>query len=122
MAALQDVVEAIKSANAGASWLTFDIVFPDVDVLGAVWATQVLGPPLFADLYHVDEEAVRVYRCDAVNTIKVTIPRQSGMGGPDETDFDGVQQFAPLLPVDIPLDMPLILAPNDSGGRPSRPE
>ena len=61
----------------------------------------VLDPALFARLYRVDEAQVRVFHCDPVLTIKITIPRASSAGGADETDFDGVQQFAPLLDVDV---------------------
>jgi hypothetical protein len=103
MPTLRQLAQTVKSANAGASWLTFDIVFADVERLQAVWDTQVVGAALFARLYQLDADSVRVFRCDAINTIKVTIPRRSGMGGPDETDFDGVQQFAPLLDIDVPV-------------------
>jgi hypothetical protein len=103
MATLRQLAETVKSANAGASWLTFDIVFSDAARLQEVWDTEVVGSALFAQLYRVDADSVRVFRCDPINTIKVTIPRRSGMGGPDETDFDGVQQFAPLLDVEVPL-------------------
>jgi hypothetical protein len=102
VATLRDITEAIKSANAGASWLTFDLVFPDMATLDTVWNAQVLSPALFHRIYGVDPDSVELYRCDAINTIKVTIPRHSGMGGPDETDFDGVQQFAPLLDIAVP--------------------
>jgi hypothetical protein len=102
VATLRDITEAIKSANAGASWLTFDVVFPDLATLRTVWDSHVLSPELFQRLYRVDARSVQVFRCDSIHTVKVTIPRHSGLGGPDETDFDGVQQFAPLLDVSIP--------------------
>ena len=102
MPTLRDITEAIKSANAGASWLTFDVVFPDTATLSTVWDSHVLSPGLFQRIYRVDADSVQVFRCDSINTIKVTIPRHSGLGGPDETDFDGVQQFAPLLKIEVP--------------------
>ena len=107
MTALADLTEAIKSANAGASWLTFDMVFPDDDVYHHVCRSGAVNPALLGRLYHVDAADVRVHHCDAVRTIKATIPRRSGTGGRDETDFDGTQQFAPLLDVEIPIAGPL---------------
>jgi hypothetical protein len=99
---LADAAHAIKSANAGASWLTFDVVFADQHTYQRVCRAAVLSPALFARLYGVDPAQVRVFHCEPVLTIKVTIPRATAAGGADETDFDGVQQFAPLLDVDVP--------------------
>jgi hypothetical protein len=67
---------------------------------------------LFQRIYRVDADSVQVFRCDSINTIKVTIPRHSGLGGPDETDFDGVQQFAPLLDIEVPA-LRAMQAPSD---------
>jgi hypothetical protein len=102
MATLGEVAAAIKSANAGASWLTFDIVFGDRASFERVCDSGVLAPALFARLLAVDPAQVSVHRCDAVLTIKATIPRTTSTGGPEETDFDGVQQFVPLLDVEVP--------------------
>lgn len=101
MATLAEVTEAIKSANAGASWLTFDIVFADDETYDAVRRRGIVSPALLGRLYCVDPATVAVHECDAVRTIKATIPRASS-GGRDETDFDGTQQFAPLLDVEVP--------------------
>lgn len=102
MAPLGDVAAAVKSANAGASWITFDIVFADEAAYRLVCESGVLSPPLFADLYGVNASEVRIYDCDPVLTIKATIPRLASSGGQAETDFDGVQQFVPLLAIEIP--------------------
>jgi Domain of unknown function (DUF4387) len=102
MAPLGDVAAALKSANAGASWITFDIVFADRATYERVRDSGVLDPALFARLYESDPSAVAVHHCEPVLTIKATIPRASSSGGPEETDFDGVQQFVPLLTVDVP--------------------
>ena len=102
MPPLGDVAIALKSANAGASWITFDIVFRDVDSYLRVRDSAVLDVALFARAYAVDPTQVRVYYCEPVLTIKATIPRTTSSGGPEETDFDGVQQFVPLLTVEVP--------------------
>jgi hypothetical protein len=102
MAPLGDVAAALKSANAGASWITFDVVFADDASYRLVCESGVLNAPLFADLYGVNAGEVRIYECDPVLTIKATIPRRTSSGGPEETDFDGVQQFVPLLSIEVP--------------------
>ena len=102
MAPLGDVAMALKSANAGASWITFDIVFADQESYQRVCASGALDAALFARLYDADPDAVRVHHCEPVLTIKATIPRLTSSGGPEETDFDGVQQFVPLLTVEVP--------------------
>jgi uncharacterized protein DUF4387 len=96
---LGEVARAVKSANAGASLMTFDVVFDDSAGYEDVVARDVITPQLVAALYGVEPAEVRVYACEAVLTVKVTIPRRTPSGGPDETDFDGVQQFIPLLEV-----------------------
>lgn len=102
MVRLDDVAVAVKSANAGASWITFDIVFGDADSYQHAQKSGVLNAELFARIYRVDPGQVQLHYCEPVLTIKATIPRSTSSGGADETDFDGVQQFIPLLGVPIP--------------------
>ena len=103
MTRLADVAYAIKSANAGPTWITFDVLFADSATYEAVVATNAVSPEALAVRFHVAAEDVRVYAIDSIRTIKATIPRRTPSGGPDETDFDGTQQFAPLLDIDVPL-------------------
>ncbi len=102
MTQLAEVASALKSANAGASWITFDIVFADQDSYWRVRDSAVLNAALFSARYGVDPHLVQIYNCDPVLTIKATVPRRTASGGADETDFDGVQQFIPLLSVEVP--------------------
>jgi hypothetical protein len=101
-APLGDVAAAVKSANAGASWITFDVVFSDESSYQRVRDSGVLSADLFAEIYGVEAGGARIYHCDPVLTIKATIPRSTSSGGPEETDFDGVQQFIPLLEIPVP--------------------
>jgi hypothetical protein len=101
---LADLTEAIKSANAGASLVTFDLVFEDDTTYRQVCEGGSIHSGLISTMYHVDQDMVAIYECDAVRTIKITIPRRSVLGGRDETDFDGTQQFAPLLDIEINID------------------
>lgn len=101
MARLADVAYAIKSANAGPTWITFDVLFADFSTYAAVVATGAVSAEALAMLFHVSADDVRVYAIDSIRTIKATIPRRTPSGGTDETDFDGTQQFAPLLDINV---------------------
>lgn len=100
---LCDIASTIKSANAGASQLTFDIGFDDAAVFRQVVASGVLNADLMARLYKVPPASVQIYAYDPASVIKMTIPRGGLAGGVNERDFDGVQQFPLLLDVEIPL-------------------
>lgn len=96
---LGEVARTLKSANAGASWLTFDMFFDRVEDLRA--AEVALRPDVVAALYSVPEDEVRVYPIERLLALKVTIPRGSFLGSVDERDFDGVQQHVHLLGVPV---------------------
>lgn len=99
---LCDIATFIKSANAGASILTFDIGLPTADAMERVRKSEVINAELIARLYPVRRQDVRIYYYLPSLVIKISIPRPGGNGGLDERDFDGVQQFAPLLTIDVP--------------------
>lgn len=101
MTRVGDLTSVVKSTNAGAAWLTFDLIAKDPDAYEALRQAPVLSAGGVADLYHVAPESVHVYNIDSLLAIKITIPRRVPGGGPDETDFDGTQQFAPLLTTEI---------------------
>lgn len=98
---LDDVANSIKSTNAGASMLTFDIGFADEQSFRHVADGGYLTPRVIHRLYGVAEDDVRVYAYAPALIIKITIPRSTRSGGIAERDFDGTQQFAPLLDVDV---------------------
>jgi Domain of unknown function (DUF4387) len=100
---LGDFARTIKSANAGASWLTFDVGFNSTEEYRWVVESGALAADVFGKLFGVNPDDVLIYCYDPADTVKVTIPRAQISGGLGETDFDGVQQFAPLLDIPIPL-------------------
>ena len=66
-------------------------------------ATGVLGPALFARLYHVRRRTCCSPRTPPAIAFKATIPRLVPSGDFGDTDVYGAQQHAPLLDVDIPI-------------------
>jgi hypothetical protein len=99
---LNDIASFIKSANAGASMLTFDVGFDSRATFDHVRHSGALSPEVIAGLYPVTAADVQIYDYEPSLVIKITIPRAKSAGGVAERDFDGVQQFAPLLPIEIP--------------------
>src|SRR5688572_8766544 len=99
---LDDVAASIKSTNAGASQITFDIHFEDRDVYTRVIESRAVSAEVVAGLYKIDPRDIAVYHYDPALTIKITIPRRVTSGGNAERDFDGVQQFALLLDIVVP--------------------
>ena len=100
---IRDIAKACKSKNAGPFELTIDVVFDERSMYERVRATGVLGPELFARLYHVRPEDVLFSEYPAGNAFKATIPRLVASGDVGDTDVYGAQQHAPLLDVEIPL-------------------
>jgi hypothetical protein len=101
---LGDVALFIKSANAGASFITFDIGFKTPTDFEQALSTGVLSAETVSRLYPIPPGDIQVYAYKPSSVIKITIPRPVISGGLAERDFDGVQQFAPLLDIEIPWD------------------
>ena len=103
MPRIRDIAKACKSKNAGPFEITLDVVFDERDLYERVRATGVLGPALFARLYHVRPEDVLFTEYPAGNAFKATIPRLVSSGDIGDTDVYGAQQHAPLLDIEIPI-------------------
>jgi len=99
---LSEIAFFIKSNNAGATFLTFDVGFKDERSFELVLASGAIDEPTIERLYPFARGNVKIYSYRPALVIKVTVPRPSTSGGPAERDFDGVQQFAPLLDIEVP--------------------
>ena len=102
MTKLRDIASAVRSANAGASLRTFDIMFDRPEDFRRVVEAEAVSPSAVARLYAVPVDEAKVFIYEPAYAIKVTIPRNVMAGNPDDTDIDGKQQHAPLLEIDIP--------------------
>ncbi len=59
------------------------------------------GAVVVARLYDVPAEDVQFFFCDNALAIKASIPRPVIQGDPGDADGHGVQQFAPLIEIEI---------------------
>jgi hypothetical protein len=113
---LAGLAKTVKSANAGASWLTVDVVFDDDRSYRHVVDAGVFTEDRIAAIYEVEPALVHVFECPQILTLKATLPRRI-MSGSAERDFDGVQQFAPLLELPVPDRSPADHPPAGSAGQ-----
>ncbi|HWX47060.1 MAG TPA: DUF4387 domain-containing protein [Roseomonas sp.] len=106
MPRIRDIAQICKSKNAGPFMVTIDVLFEDPAVYQQVKATGVLTAALFSRLYGVAEEDVLFTPYDTASAFKATLPRLVPAGDIGDTDVYGAQQHAPLLDVEIPLNLP----------------
>lgn len=116
MPRISEIAQVCKSKNAGPFEVTIDVVFSDKSMFEAVKATNVLNADLIARLYHVKPQDVLFTVYDAGNAFKATVPRRVPAGDIGDTDVYGAQQHAPLLDVEIPIDVKSTPARNRRSG------
>ena len=102
MPKLSELANLIRSKNAGAFVLTFDIMFDDWDTYVRVRDSGRVTAELFSKLYATSIEEVEFYTYDAGLAIKASIPRPIAAGDPGDSDVLGGQQYGPLVDIEIP--------------------
>jgi hypothetical protein len=105
MATLGELARLIRSKNAGPFMLTFDVMFDDDDVYRKVIKAQVLTQASFAAIYRVPEKDVLLFQHDAARAIKVSIPRPYVQCDLDDGDAYGGQQHAPLVELEVAIEV-----------------
>jgi len=99
---LGELAKLIRSKNAGAFTLTFDVMFDTEETYRRVLKSGVLTKTVFAALYRIPEEDVMFFEHDAARAIKISIPRPATQGDRDDGDMYGGQQHAPLVTLQMP--------------------
>ena len=97
-----DLARLIRSKNAGAFMLTFDVMFDDDATYQRVLKSKVLTKEQFAKIYQVPEEDVLFFEHEAAKAIKISIPRPYYQGALEDGDAYGGQQHAPLVDLVVP--------------------
>ncbi len=99
---LKNLAQLIRSKNAGAFQLTFDIMFSDKAVYERVRDSKVITKELIRDLYGTRVEDILLFVHGASQAIKITIPRPMSCGDVGDPDVMAGQQYAPLMDIEIP--------------------
>lgn len=103
---LVDLAKTIRSKNAGTDKITFDIIFREKENYELVKASKAITKETMAKLFGIPLERVCDFvEYDPANAIKFTIYRSRPSGSPGEGDIFGCQQYAPLLDVEIPIEV-----------------
>ena len=90
MTTLVQMARLIRSKNAGAFMLTFDVMFDSEEAYRKVLASNVLTKESFAKLYRVPKDEVLFFQHDAAKAIKISIPRPYVQCDRDDGDADVV--------------------------------
>lgn len=101
MTELWQLTKLIRSKNAGPFELTFDIMFKTAEGFHTVLKSGRLSADLFARLYGVPRDKVRLFILEPLLTIKVTIPRPIFSGDLNDGDIYGGQFHGPLVKLAI---------------------
>ena len=102
MTKLRDLARVIRSKNAGALYVTLDIMFDDDATFRRVVASGAISPRSIAPLYGLGDNRVEVIPFDVARAIKITLPRAVPAGSPGDGDVYGAQQHAPLMDIEVP--------------------
>lgn len=102
MTRLGELAKVVRSKNAGALYVTLDLMFADEDTYRRVCDSRVIKGSRIAALYCVSHNAVTVIPYEQAWAIKITIARPVPSGDPGDGDVYGAQQHAPLLDIEIP--------------------
>lgn len=89
MAQLGDIVDKVRSKNAGPFWLTVDIFCGDADRYAQVAAA--LSEDRVAGVFHQPVENVQRYDLPALHVVKFSMPRPVVQGSAADRDMHASQ-------------------------------
>jgi Domain of unknown function (DUF4387) len=89
VATLVEIARIVKSMNAGAAWLTFDIECDDDEALARVASALRGDLDGLASRLGVAAAQVRLFEIGALHSIKISVPRRHPACGQDERDGRG---------------------------------
>ncbi|MDI3548187.1 MAG: hypothetical protein PWR10_1839 [Halanaerobiales bacterium] len=97
---ITELLDVIRSKNAGPFELTFDLIFKDWAGYREVKEAGIINKELISSLYQIPEEdIISIIYFDPARAIKITIVRPRSAGAVGERDVYGAQQHAPLMTI-----------------------
>lgn len=79
----------IRSKNAGPFWLTVDIFCDDAATYQRLCRDARLAPATIGTLLRTDTQSIKTFHIDALNVIKISLPRPVVQGALDDRDMHG---------------------------------
>ncbi len=96
---LIEYTKILRSKNAGPLYITFDLIFEDIEKLEYV--ANHLHKEAIAAAYGVKKEDIDVIEYRVVNAIKITFPRKTISGALHDTDVYGCQMQKALAEIEV---------------------
>lgn len=101
MKTLGEYTKYIRSKNAGPFWMTLDVFFNSAEDYKNALQLNLISAELIHDLYAIPVDQVRIFQCESLNTIKISIPRPTTQAGIYDRDVHCGQQFTLLSEVEV---------------------
>jgi hypothetical protein len=101
MATLGEIAKYIRSKNAGPFWMTMDVFFETRGAFDKIVGLNVITTELISALFGTQTDQVRIFLCDKVNTIKISIPRPVIQGSLRDKDIHAGQQYVLLSDIEV---------------------
>ena len=92
MAELGQIVEKIRSKNAGPFWLTIDIFCGSEAVFQQV--VTGLSTPAIAAVFGLESTAIKRFDIASLNVVKISLPRPETQGTIQDRDMHGASWAA----------------------------
>ena len=103
---ISELTDVIRSKNAGPYELTLDLIFKSFSIYEEIKEREIINKDMIADLYNIDSKNIlSVINYDPAKAIKVTLIRPCSAGAVGETDVYGAQQHAPLLDIEVDIEI-----------------
>lgn len=99
MVELSQMVQKIRSKNAGPFWLTIDLFCGTDDAYSTLVAQ--LPTRQIANAFRVDETCIKRFDIPSLNVIKFSLPRPQIQGSVVDRDMHGASWAALLSELDI---------------------
>lgn len=101
MTTLGEFAKYIRSKNAGPFWMTMDVFFKTKEDFYTVADRNIITPEVISGLFSTPSEQVRIFLCENVDTIKISIPRPVTQGSLSDKDIHAGQQYVLLSNLEI---------------------
>lgn len=92
MARLGDIVQKVRSKNAGPFWLTIDIFCGDTESYARV--SQQMSRDRIAALFAVSPDVIKSFALPDLRVVKFSLPRPATQGSVADRDMHGASWAA----------------------------
>ena len=99
MASLGEIVEKVRSKNAGPFWLTIDIFCGSASAFAQT--CEGLSTERVAMVFPTDPETVKRFEISSLNVVKFSLPRPNIQGSVGDRDMHGASWAALLSEVEL---------------------